>query len=387
MYDPLGLISPVVLQGKILFQEAVRLRLGWDDPVPPDLASKWRAWLLSLEHLSELEFPRCIIPSGYGDGALEVHHFADASMAGYGACSYLRAVNKKGEIHIVLLMAKARLTPLKPTTIPRLELCAATTAVKLDQIIHREVGVQLLTSTFWSDSQVTLSYIKSETKRFKVFVANRVRFIRKNSGPEQWNYVTGKSNPTDVVSRGCLVKDLPNSWKLGPEMLYSYKCAWPTMGPEMCVHEGDVEVRSCLAVVHPPPPVAMKPVSRHPVDQLMDYHSSFYKLKKAVAWLVRVRRRLQKVTTCVELEPLSVGEMSRAETLLIRHVQAETFPTELKALCQGQVVGRSSSIRYLSPRMYDGVVVVKQQDKARHGSRQHETSSDTASKTQAVPDE
>ena len=216
-----------------------------------------------------------------------------------------------------------------------------------NETVHNKTG----------DAQVKLTR-QSETKRFKVFVANRVEFIRKNSGPEQWNYVTGESNPVDVVSRGCLVKDLPSSWKVGPEMLYSYKCTWPTMGPEVCVPEGDVEVRSCLAVVHPPPPVAMKPVSRHPVDQLMDYHSSFYKLKKAVAWLVRVRRRLQKVTTCVALEPLSVGEMSRAETLLIRHVQAEAFPTELRALCQGQVVGRSSSIRDLSPRMYDGVVVV-----------------------------
>ena len=65
MYDPLGLIIPIVIRGRLLFQEAMRLRLGWDDPVPPSLKSKWTSWLSSLNVLDELRFPRCVLTSGF----------------------------------------------------------------------------------------------------------------------------------------------------------------------------------------------------------------------------------------------------------------------------------------------------------------------------------
>ena len=52
----------------------------------------------------------------------QIHSFSDASLVGYGEVSYLRQVNKRGEIFYAFLMGKARLTPLKPITVPRLEL-------------------------------------------------------------------------------------------------------------------------------------------------------------------------------------------------------------------------------------------------------------------------
>ena len=41
MYDPLGIASPVVIQGKMLFQESTRLSLAWDETVPNELAFRW----------------------------------------------------------------------------------------------------------------------------------------------------------------------------------------------------------------------------------------------------------------------------------------------------------------------------------------------------------
>ena len=175
MYDPLGLISPVVMQGKALFQEATRLKLGWDVPVPEDLSFQWSTWLLSLSELSSLSFSRCVIPDAFVDGAMELHHFCDASMRGYGACTYIRIVNCHGDVHVALVASKARLAPLRQLSIPRLELLAATVAVKLDSVVSRELEVPLLSSTYWSDSQIVLAYITNETRRFKTFVANRVQ--------------------------------------------------------------------------------------------------------------------------------------------------------------------------------------------------------------------
>ena len=118
MYDPLGLVSPVVIQGKMLFQESTRLSLAWDETVPSELAFRWSTWLISLQHISSLRFPRCVIPDEFVDGSVELHHFCDASQVGYGACTYVRVINQRGKIHVSLLISKNRLAPVNSVTIP-----------------------------------------------------------------------------------------------------------------------------------------------------------------------------------------------------------------------------------------------------------------------------
>ena len=51
-------------------------------------------------------------------------------------------------------------------TIPRLELSAATVAVKFDLMLKRELEVQVDRSVFWIDSTAVIKYIKNENKRF-----------------------------------------------------------------------------------------------------------------------------------------------------------------------------------------------------------------------------
>ena len=120
------------------------------------------------------------------------------------------------------MSAKGHVAPLKPITIPRLELSAAVMAVKLDQIIRRDLEIPVIQSEFWSDSQIVLAYISNDTRRFKVFVANRVSQILSHSKPDQWHNIQGSLNPADVVSRGCDACDLPQSWSQGPAFLSQY---------------------------------------------------------------------------------------------------------------------------------------------------------------------
>ena len=173
MYDPLGLITHTVVRGKISFQEATRLKLDWDMPAPEDLATRWRAWLVSLQNLDSLHFPRCVIPHAVADGVSELHFFCDASQCAYGACAYNRTTSVTGQVHLALLVSKGRLAPIKPVSIPRLELTACLEAVKLDVLIRRKVNIDLNASTYWTDSQVALAYIHKDTRRFKTFVVNR----------------------------------------------------------------------------------------------------------------------------------------------------------------------------------------------------------------------
>ena len=40
VFDPLGLISPLVIRGKMLIQRSWSEKLGWDDPLPEDLCGR-----------------------------------------------------------------------------------------------------------------------------------------------------------------------------------------------------------------------------------------------------------------------------------------------------------------------------------------------------------
>lgn len=353
MYDPLGCIGPIVHLGKVLFQEATRMRLPWDEPVSISLSQRWISWLSSLGELSRLKFSRCLIPEAFVDGVAELHHFCDASQVGYGACSYMRVINRSGKIRVTLLISKGRLVPLKSVTIPRLELASAVVAVKLETLLRRELDIPLIASTFWTDSEIVLAYIRSETRRFKVFVANRVSIIRQSSTPDQWHHISGDCNPADILSRGCVVESLPESWVSGPPMLMDYKGKWPSDrsvsseisldDPEVCK---SVDVAVCVET----------DASAHPLELLSQHYSSYYRLRKAVSWLLRVKRYLQHSTKVSG--PVTVPELREADKVLIRYVQAEAYHKEVASLSQTNQVSRSSRLCKLMPALQDGIIVV-----------------------------
>ena len=103
------------------------------------------------------------------------------------------------------------MTPLKPITIPRLELTAALMSAKVNDMLSRELGYDELEEVIWTDSKVVQAYIQKDACRLHIFVANRVQQIRERTVPEQWHNVDGKNNPPDDVSRGLSPKDLPQS--------------------------------------------------------------------------------------------------------------------------------------------------------------------------------
>ena len=119
-------------------------------------------------------------------------------------------------------MGKARVTPLKPVMIPRLELMAALLSVRVSASLREELEYDQITEVFYTDSQVVLGYIKNDARRFHVFVANRVQQIRENSTPDQWKYIETKENPADESSRGLSPQDLVNNsrWLSGPPFLW-----------------------------------------------------------------------------------------------------------------------------------------------------------------------
>ena len=247
VFDPLGFGAVAVLPIKVLLQKLCRDKLGWDDPIPPNEKGKWLNWLEQLPKLKLFTLPRCFKPPKFGNIVhAQLHHFADASEGAYGSATYLRMINKNGEIHCSLIFGKGRLAPLKPLTIPRLELCAAVVASQNDLMIRRELQMPELEvqSVFWTDSVTVLCYLNNESKCFHTFVANRIQRIKNVCDPSQWHYVPSKDNPADLLTRGLTIDEFLkcNRWKIGPAFLWQPPNYWPTI-PQNLPHQSLQAIR------------------------------------------------------------------------------------------------------------------------------------------------
>ncbi|XP_064646730.1 uncharacterized protein LOC135499716 [Lineus longissimus] len=209
IFDPLGLVSPVPLQGKTILQDLWHQKADWDDPIPDEIRMRWVKWRMELMTLKELQIPRCLKSMNFGTiQKAELHSFADASEYAYGQCSYLKLVDDGcGQVETALVMSKARVAPVKVVTIPGLELTAAVTCVKVGTFLNRELKIEDLQLRYYTDSTVVLGYISNETKKFHIFVANRTQQIRDVSSPQQWSHVNTTENPADTASRGSDAKN------------------------------------------------------------------------------------------------------------------------------------------------------------------------------------
>ncbi|XP_074624723.1 uncharacterized protein LOC141882778 [Acropora palmata] len=143
-------------------------------------------------------------------------------------------------------MGKARRAPLKPVTIPRLELTAALTSVRVSRTLGLELSYAGLEEVFWTDSKVVQGYIYNEACRFHTYVANRVQQVRDHTQPEQWKYVDSDNNPADDASRGLSPKDLlkASRWLRGPTFLWEPHDGWQDFDDEPpTLHADDKEVK------------------------------------------------------------------------------------------------------------------------------------------------
>ena len=84
IFDPIGLLTPVTLQCKILFQMTWEREIGWDDDVGATITDQFKAWMIGLHHLSELRIPRFV--ANFAIEKIQLHLFCDASEKSVRSC-------------------------------------------------------------------------------------------------------------------------------------------------------------------------------------------------------------------------------------------------------------------------------------------------------------
>ncbi|XP_044756895.1 uncharacterized protein LOC123315310 [Coccinella septempunctata] len=191
IFDPLRLLSPVIIQAKLLMKEIWKTNTSWDEAPPEYIRNTWKNFRSELPKLEEIQVQRWI---HLRDGELlEIHGFSDASLKAYGAVVYIKTTDTNGNTHVGLLASKSKVSPLKNSkTIPQLELCAALLLAKLIKRCVTALNHNNSKIFTWSDSQVVISWINADAGKWKMFVANRVREIPNLLGQGHWYYYRWK---------------------------------------------------------------------------------------------------------------------------------------------------------------------------------------------------
>ena len=353
VYDPLGWLAPFILRGKHILQDVCTAKLSWDDELTPEFRSRWEVWLKELQKICEIKVPR-----QYWSGVnpftdmktVEIHHFSDACETGYGQCSYMRMISHENEIKCCLIMGKARVTPKKVVTIPRLELQAAVTSVKIAQQVMGELRNENLRQVFWTDSTAVLGYISNEARQFHVYVANRVQKVRDYTSPDQWYYVKSKDNPADIASRSCNVSNLTDTWFNGPRFLYDSQLDLTnhrnTNSDKYVLCDSDPEVKTVLDTVDI--------TSAMPTlyDRILDISEWGKMIAVAQVFLRKANSKSDVPLDAIELK-------QKSQLYIIRNAQKEAFSEEISLLKSKTHVKlpKSSALYGLNPILdCDGIL-------------------------------
>ncbi|XP_008190090.1 uncharacterized protein LOC103311953 [Acyrthosiphon pisum] len=337
IFDPLGFLSPVIFHAKCIMQRLWSAQTSWDEPLPPAIAKEWQQFLDMLGWLTEIRIPRCI------GGSIGIEYslcgFCDASERGYAAVLYLRVTDPSQKVNVYLLGAKTKLTSLKPTTIPRLELCGAVLLASWLSRMHRilEAHMKISGVYAWSDSTIVLSWLLNPHVALKVFVSNRVHHIKTLLPVCKWAHVRSEENPADCASRGLSPAELVKAqlyWS-GPEFLRSPVDHWD---------------------LHP---------TTMPGDQLPEVHSvallittsirkgEWFTRLSSYSIMIRVIARLRRfIGRCRRQETVS-GNLTRSELdqalyVLVKCTQGCLLSSLLRELSSGSAVS-SKVYAKLSP--------------------------------------
>lgn len=343
IFDPVGFLSCLMIRSKILLQSVWRSKVGWDQRIEPEHAEKWRSWLRLLRS-SECKIARQSISSRRHKVSL--HIFCDASEQACCAAAYF-VENINGHKKVVFIAAKSKVAPLKPLSIPRLELQAALIAARLAASIRAEHTCTIESTTFWTDSTTVLCWLRTDPRSYSAFVANRLGEIDELTHAASWRWVPTRLNCADIGTRDNDPPDLsPNGpWFGGPAFLQQAEDAWPRerRPPQPDPQSLERRPATFLHIGADRPGTGALPDIRR--------FSSWSRLLRATAWVRRFIDNCRRAGNHAPGADISADERDAAERAWIRRSQADSFGSELGLLQRGAPLPRTSRLYAVTPRL------------------------------------
>lgn len=321
MYDPLGIISPILVSVKVLFQELCSNKVEWDEELKDEEKKRWVSWIDDLKGVNEISVPRCVYRVPQGQINCSLHGFADASKKAYCAVVYF-VCEAYGAFTVTLLTSKTRVAPLKTQTIPRLELMSGRVLAKLMETVQNALKeeVEIKGSRMWLDSKTALWWINNRGE-WKQFVRQRVNEILRITRKEDWAHCPGEQNPADVGSRGELASGLKENklWWRGPAWLSGPKEEWPVA--QICETPQSIDEEKKMTVT------VTGVTSKFGISNVIEINafSRLGRLLRVTAWVKRFLFNLQCIRNDTEKREgmLCGSEIAEAERIWIKSSQDE----------------------------------------------------------------
>ena len=339
IFDPLGFLSPFVIQMKILFQDLCCGQFGWDDPLSEKTYSNWKKIISELHYLNGTQIPRCYFHLNQNIITTQLHGFCDASHSAFVTVAYIRCHYSDGSVDVRLIASKTRVASIKKQSIPPLELLGAVILARLVATIlkslHTSTPIRLF---YWTDSTTTLHWI-CNYKQWKQYVNHRVAEIRKLTAQGQWRHCPGLLNPADLPSRGMSGERLSSDllWWNGPSFLKLTEEKWPISEAPPTSKTIEAELVKNPTLSTHAMTISNTQIPTVNLDEIIQCtnFSTFNRLMRVTAYVLRFVKRSRQLASSSSTDHRilpSAEELSLAETYWIRSIQAKSFSSEINHL-------------------------------------------------------
>jgi hypothetical protein len=356
LYDPLGLLAPVVICAKALMQECYKAELEWDSPLPDTIAVPWEQWKQDLPLLSNFTIPRFV--ENVDSISREIHAFSDASERACAAVVYLRVISSDGTVKSTLLASKTKLAPLKLNTVPRLELLAAELSAKLVYKVNKIYNVDRIIC--WVDSLSVLQWLNKPSSHWKTYVGNRVASITEHVDPSCFRYCSTHENIADIASRGLKVSEFLkySTWINGPLFLDEDEELWPPL-PEKSNLDLAKADQAVLEEIKPIIPLALATniAQDSELSKIFAVTRPFPSGLRIYCWLMRfVRKRADSNLSFPKY--ITAPELKLAMTKWLSFVQELHFSEYVARVRRGESLSKTP-LDTLTPKLDEnGLLIV-----------------------------
>ena len=353
LYDPHGVIAPFTVEARMILQQMWREGLDWDQELPPHIMKRWQTWLDDLDRLVEFRLPRSLSDHklGFIEGTT-IHVFCDASGEAYAAVAYIvtQFEETKGSR---LALSRARVSPLKQMSIPRLELQATQLALDIAFTMADVMEQRVKEVHFWTDSSNVLSWLADDSRRLNSFVGTRIAKLQNNTDMAKWHWVPTHQNPADIPSRGALASELIDNelWLQGPPFLREGAGRWPKT-------EGQAENQALEELRRAPEFGLMATVEL--MDGYKDERDIFAQAKTAT-----FKGRVRQMAYWLKFLRGKGGKWIRkeeyrdAEKAIIKQIQSAALAKTLHDLHANGQASKKSHLKKLTPFLdQDGIIRV-----------------------------